>query len=102
MREISRESLLEFFGFDQEAEALRMELEELMYDDTFKSQVPFSAPGQGGAPQDGDNSGDEGTPPAAQGAAGAQGGRPKGGGKTSQNVTKTTRTGKGTTPRSET
>jgi hypothetical protein len=90
MREISRESLLEFFGLDQEAEALRMELEELRYDDVFKSVVPFSAPGQGGAPQ---GEGEE-TPPVAQAGAGGQGGRPKGGGQTSKTNSARTSTGK--------
>lgn len=97
MREISRESLLEYFGFDQEAEALRMAIEAIEYDDTFKSVVPFSAPGQGGTPQ-----GEEETPPVAQGGAGGQGGRPTGGGEPSKNPTKTARTARGTTPTKET
>lgn len=100
MREISRETLLERFGMDQEAEALRMAIEKEVYDDTFQSVVPFSSPGQGGDAGDGEdpNSG-EGDAPVKQGAAGVQGGRPKGGGKTSQNPTKTSRTSKGTTPK---
>lgn len=99
MREISRESLLEYFGFDQEAEALRMIIEEATYDDTFKSQVPFSAPGQGGQ-QDGQDQQDQqdqgGTPGVATGTLG--GGRPKGGGTPKQNPTKTKRTATGATP----
>jgi hypothetical protein len=85
-KEISRESTLEFFGFDQGAEAMRRELEELLYDDIFQTQVPFSAAGPGGAP------------PAAQGGNGAAGGRPAdGAGKTAQNPTKTNVNDKGNT-----
>lgn len=90
MNEISRETALEYFGFDQAAEAMRRSLEEKKYDDIFQTAVPFSAPGQGGQ-------GGQGKPPAAQGPAGAQGGRPTGGGKTSANPTKTQRTDNGTT-----
>jgi hypothetical protein len=105
MRELSRESTLEYFGYDQEAEALRMAIEEVEYDDTFKSVVPFSAANneaEGGDGKDGDgkDGGEEGAPPANQGAAGGQGGRPKGGGEPSKNPTKTGRTARGTTPRS--
>lgn len=82
-KEISRESTLEYFGFDQGAEAMRRALEEEMYDDIFKTAIPFSSP--------------NGTPPAAQGGAGAQGGRPEGGGTPSQNPTKTDVTANGTT-----
>lgn len=74
MNEISRESALEYFGFDQEVEAMRRTLEEESYDDIFKTQVPFSASG--------------GQAPAAQGAAGAQGGRPAGGGTPTKNPAK--------------
>jgi hypothetical protein len=84
MREISRESVLEFFNFDQAVEAMRMEFEQDTYDDIFQSQVPFSSP--------------NGTPPAAQGGAGGQGGRPEGGGEPSKNPTKAPkRTARGTT-----
>jgi len=75
MNEISRESTLEFFGLDQGAEAMRRQLEELLYDDVFKTAVPFSAQG--------------GQPPAAQGGNGQDGGRPAGGGDTAKNPQKT-------------
>lgn len=88
MNEISRETALEYFGFDQAAEAMRRALEEKVYDDIFQTAVPFSSPAQGGQ---------GGAAPAAQGPAGAQGGRPTGGGKTSANPTKTQRTDNGTT-----
>ena len=87
-REISRETVLEFFGFDQEAEAIRRELEELVYDAIFKTQVPFSAQG--------------GQPPADQSGRGAEGGRPDGGGQPSKNPTKTDVTDKGTTRKATT
>lgn len=87
MRELSRETLLERFGIDQEAEALRMQLEAEVFDDIFKSQVPFSSPNQQ-PPADGQQPANDGqqqpTPPVAQAPAGARGGRPKGGGKPSQ------------------
>jgi hypothetical protein len=81
-REISRETILEQFGLDQATEALRMEHEEEFYDDIFKTQIPFAAPGQGGP--DGGDTTDTGDPK----ANGAQGGRPLGGGKPSQDTTK--------------
>jgi hypothetical protein len=72
-REISRETILEQFGLDQATEAMRMEHEEEFYDDIFKTQIPFAAPGVGGPPDRPANTGD----PKANGA---QGGRPPGGG----------------------
>lgn len=78
-REISRETILEQFGLDQATEAMRMEHEEELYDDIFKTQIPFAAPGMGGPGPV--NTGD----PKANGA---QGGRPQGGGSPSQNATK--------------
>lgn len=87
MREVSRESTLEYFGLDQEAEALRMELEAKVYDDTFKSQVPFSAnPNQPQGDGQQQDQGD-GKAPVEQAPAGARGGRPKGGGQRTQNPT---------------
>lgn len=74
-REISRETILEYFGLDQETEAQRMEIEEEFFDDIFQTQIPFAAPGAGGAPKGGPN----GTP-VAPGVSGGQGGRPAGGG----------------------
>ena len=82
-KELSRETTLEFFGFDQDVEAQRrINEEESGMDAIFGTAVPFDSPANamGGAPQ---NAG--GVPPAAQGAAGAQGGRPTGGGQPPQN-----------------
>lgn len=72
--EISRESTLEYFGFDQTVEALRRELEADRFDDIFKTQVPYSAAN----PQ---QVGDQ--PPQV---TGQQGGRPAGGGDGNQSV----------------
>jgi hypothetical protein len=78
--EISRESTLEHFGFDQATEALRREFEEDNYDDIFKTQVPFSAgqPGAPAAPEDPNN------PDEPAQVSGARGGRPPGGGSSPQ------------------
>jgi hypothetical protein len=73
-REISRETMLEMFGLDQATEAMRLEIEEKEYDDTFRTMVPFSSPQLGG-----------GAPP---GVTGPQGGRPVGGGQPSRNTAK--------------
>ena len=45
-REISRETILEYFGLDEATEAQRMEMEAEFYDDIFKTEIPFS----GGSP----------------------------------------------------
>lgn len=86
--DLSRESTLEYFGFDQLTEALRREFEdESGLDDIFQTRVPFSAAnnqGPNGAPEDPKNSG-------------ARGGRPVGGGdspKSPQGTVKP-RTGRG-------
>lgn len=65
--EISRESILEYFGFDQSVEAQRRELEEEQYDEIFKTTTPFDSPEN--SPGDG-------------------GGRPVGGGDSPQDATK--------------
>lgn len=91
-KELSRETTLEYFGYDQAVEAIRRKFEEDNYDDVFQTVVPFSSPGQGGGGTPAD-----GKPPAAQGPAGAAGGRPIGGGKPSQNPAKTNVTDNGTT-----
>lgn len=41
-REISRETILEFFGLDEATEAQRMEMEDEFYDDIFKTEIPYS------------------------------------------------------------
>lgn len=93
MNELSRESVLEYFGFDQAVEAMRRELEEEGgFDDTFQTMVPFSG-GAGGGSGGGSGAAAGGpaggsTPPAAQGAAGARGGRPAGGGTGTKNPVK--------------
>jgi len=77
MNEISRESTLEHFGFDQATEALRREFEkDAGYDDTFKTVVPFSATGGQGDNPDGT--------PTPSNVDGAKGGRPAGGGNSPQ------------------
>ena len=78
-REMSRETILEYFGLDQATEAQRMEIEEKKYDDIFKTVVPFSANPQ----QDGNPNGAE--PP---NVSGSRGGRPAGGGSSPNNSTK--------------
>lgn len=74
-KEISRESTLDYFGFDQATEAQRREMEEERFDDIFQTQVPFSAGGAPGQP------GGEVEDPSI---SGARGGRPKGGGDSAQ------------------
>jgi hypothetical protein len=87
-REISRETILEQFGLDQATEAMRMEFEEEVYDEIFKTQIPFAAAGVGNP---------NGGPPSPQ-ASGAQGGRPQGGGQPSGDATKARpKTGNGNT-----
>lgn len=80
-REISRETILEQFGLDQATEAMRMEHEEKVYDDVFKTQIPFAAAGVGNPNGPGVDTGD----PQQNGK---QGGRPLGGGSPSQDATK--------------
>jgi hypothetical protein len=96
-REISRDTILEYLGLDQATEAQRLELEEQIYDDIFKTQVPFSAqPGQptSGAPATDDGTGQQapgtpnGTPEAPQNS-GRRGGRPLGGGNSRTSPAKT-------------
>lgn len=65
-KEISRETVLEYFGLDQAVEALRREFEEENFDDIFQTAVPFDSPEN--APQ----------------ITGGQGGRPAGGGDSPQ------------------
>lgn len=76
-RELSRHSFLEYIGMDQAVEAQRMKVENELYDEIFKSQVPYSAMPPGGG-QQGDDS--KNSNPNAQGSRGAEGGRPRGGG----------------------
>jgi hypothetical protein len=47
MNELSRDSTLEYFGFDEAIEAQRREEEAEIYDDIFKTQVPFNSPNPG-------------------------------------------------------
>lgn len=108
MNELSRESTLEYFGFDQAVERMRRILEdEGGADDDFQTMVPFNSPdnnGQGGkGAASGGATATKGVAsgakvPAAQGAAGARGGRPAGGGTPSRNPSKATQqTRRGTT-----
>jgi hypothetical protein len=81
-KEISRESILEYFGFDQAVEAQRREFEEESgLDAVFGTQVPFDGQGGGG------NAGGTPPPPPAS-VSGAQGGRPTGGGSPTKDATK--------------
>lgn len=117
-REISRETTLEFFGLDESVEAQRVDLEREIYDDRFQSILPFSGTQPSGAP--GEATGEAApakkaaTAPAKKSAAkkpakktpngtaeapsvsGARGGRPKGGGTSSNDTTKPQRTPPGT------
>lgn len=90
-RDLSRESFLEFFGFDQAVEAQRMEREEEIYDEIFQTAVPFAA-----APGDG-----KGAAPSQ--VSGARGGRPAGGGDPKQSAQSSVKpkTSTGTTKRSD-
>lgn len=72
-KELSRETILEYFGFDQDVEAQRREHEEESgLDSVFQTSVPFDSPL---------NQAPNGTPLAPQ-SSGAEGGRPPGGGET--------------------
>jgi hypothetical protein len=106
MNELSRESTLEYFGFDQAVERMRRILEdEGGADDDFQTIVPFNSPDNNGTGKGAASGGATATKgvaranvPAARGAAGARGGRPKGGGQPTRNPAKATqRTAKGTT-----
>lgn len=92
--DLSRESTLEYFGFDQAVEALRREFEEESgFDDIFQTKVPFDSKDPGAeAPEDkrGVNGG-----PEAPASSGARGGRPVGGGKSKQSPTAKPRTPNG-------
>jgi hypothetical protein len=100
-REISRDTILEYMGLDEATEAQRMELEEKLYDDIFKTQIPFAAPGAGGAPgapgagapaqkAPAKPATPNGTPESPK-VSGARGGRPTGGGSPSQSPQATTK-----------
>lgn len=84
-REISRETILEFVGLDQPTEAMRMENEADMYDDIFKTMIPFNSPENN--PQN--NAGPNGTPKSSE-QTGTEGGRPKGGGESTKDSTDVT------------
>lgn len=84
-KELSRETTLEFFGFDQAVEAQRREFEqESGLDTIFQTAVPFSSPMNNG--MQGPNGG-----PVAPGVSGAQGGRPAGGGTTKKSPQRQTK-----------
>lgn len=72
-REISRDTILEHFGLDQETEAQRMQVEEELYDAVFKTVTPFDSPenNQTGRPQGGGAPSDDTT--GAEGKSTAQG-----------------------------
>jgi len=93
--DLSRESFLEYFGFDQEVEAMRVALEATRYDNIFKTRVPFDSPSNNDARSGGASEPATGTgvAPSAQAPAGARGGRPAGGGKSKQSPSGATKTG---------
>jgi hypothetical protein len=105
-KDLSRETALEFFGFDQAAEAMRRTNEERKFDDIFQTQIPFSAtsptggggsgPDGNGVPGGGDGGGGDNAP-VNRGPDGRFGGRPKGGGTPPQNPMKTSVTPSGNT-----
>jgi hypothetical protein len=94
-REISRDTILEFFGLDEGTEAQRMEMEAEMFDDIFRTFQPYA-----GQPTPPGASPSESVPPAtppvsekpetpnntpeAPGVSGRRGGRPVGGGQSPQ------------------
>lgn len=71
-KELSRESTLEYFGFDQSVEALRREFEKEEFDDIFGTIVPFSSPDQGGAPDGGRPPGGGDSPQSVEGQSGGR------------------------------
>lgn len=99
-RELSRDTILEFLGLDEATEAQRLEFEDEYYDKIFRTVIPFAAPGAGGAPQDqqGQNGQGEsdkpgatqpqetpnGTPESPGNSGRRGGGRPVGGGTSTQ------------------
>lgn len=88
-KELSRESFLEFLGFDQGVEAERRRNEKANFDDIFQTAVPFNAPanGQQGTGAQGDGQTPPGQmPPMPPAVAGARGGRPAGGGQSPKSV----------------
>jgi hypothetical protein len=85
-RELSRDTILEHLGLDEATEAQRMKLEGDLYDDIFKTAIPFSSPAQNGP----GGSTPNGTPE-APGVSGARGGRPAGGGSSTQSPASATK-----------
>lgn len=76
--DLSRESFLEYFGFDQEVESMRVALESQKYDDVFQTRVPFDSPSNNDARSGAANAPANGTgkAPVTNAPAGATGGRP--------------------------
>lgn len=83
-REVSRDTILEYVGLDQSTEAQRMELEDEIYDEIFKTRIPFAAPGAGGPAGTGDSGRTPNATPEAPTVSGGRGGRPRGGGQSNQ------------------
>jgi hypothetical protein len=73
-RELSRDTILEHLGLDEATEAMRMQIEQEIYDPIFRTQIPYSATG-GTPPPD---AGPPDTPP--PGELPPAGGAPGGGG----------------------
>jgi hypothetical protein len=105
-REISRETILEYFSLDEATEAIRMQMEAETYDEIFKTQIPFAAQGvnqppaetptkpQEPAPTGGTGKQKPPTPngtPESPAVSGGRGGRPAGGGTTRQSPQRQTK-----------
>jgi hypothetical protein len=105
-REISRETILEYFSLDEATEAIRMQMEAETYDEIFKTQIPFAAQGvnqppaetptkpQEPAPTGGTGKQKPPTPngtPESPAVSGGRGGRPAGGGTTPQSPQRQTK-----------
>ena len=82
MNELSRESYLEYLGFDQDIEAMRRQNEKERFDDIFETRIPFASPDGAGTPGTSNGPAGERTP-----SAGPAGGRPAGGGRPKANPT---------------
>jgi hypothetical protein len=98
---MSRDTILEYLGLDEATEAQRLELEEQIYDDIFKTAVPYSSPEtQPTATKAPKDDPEEEAPPAparrtpngtaeSPTVSGRRGGRPTGGGNSTRSPTST-------------
>ena len=77
-RELSRDTLLGEMDFSQEDEARKLEMEAELYDDVFKTHVPFDAPANAPGNQPVDPEKDPRSAGRTQGGSRNGGGRPEG------------------------